>query len=504
MNQQILNQQQQQQQQMLNQQQQQQQFCLKWNSFGTNLASAFSNLYKSESLADVTLFCEGTTFRAHRLILAACSKRFAELFEAGAPGGANGNSSCCVILEATRGRHMAALLEFMYRGEVHVAQSELGGFLKAAESLQVKGLSIEHEKIAVAQSQQQQQSSHNNSSSASINNSSSATSMPQQHRLKHRLNTINNNNIQNAMNNNGGSGGGGSTSPEDFHYAQYMHLAAGFNTRYDQRLGSPYDSPRKLQLRSPTQQEMRCSVLRENKSPRSDHLTSPNTHNDDIITGHHSIDDANHGPSGEPSHRFIRDGLVDDRVKREQQGRGEGVSPAGGGGVGDHNIEDEGDDRMMADEDDQGYAEDLRVKMEITNDYSPPTNSISDSLSKSSRVASSTNHSPANLSTKLLSNSTTTDLLATGVWNASKLTGHKAGSVATADGKKLKCPYCERLYGYETNLRAHVRQRHQGIRVHCPFCTRTFTRNNTVRRHIAREHKAQQEAQQLAQRLGGH
>lgn len=56
-------------------------------------------------------------------------------------------------------------------------------------------------------------------------------------------------------------------------------------------------------------------------------------------------------------------------------------------------------------------------------------------------------------------------------------------------GKKLKCLYCDRLYGYETNLRAHIRQRHQGIRVHCPFCSRTFTRNNTVRRHIAREHK---------------
>lgn len=56
-------------------------------------------------------------------------------------------------------------------------------------------------------------------------------------------------------------------------------------------------------------------------------------------------------------------------------------------------------------------------------------------------------------------------------------------------GKKLKCLYCDRLYGYETNLRAHIRQRHQGIRVPCPFCARTFTRNNTVRRHIAREHK---------------
>lgn len=300
----------------------------------------------------------------------------------------------------------------------------------------------------MAQSQQQQQQStvqqsHNGNSSTNL-----ANNMPQQqqqqHRLKHRLNTINNNNIQNAMNNNGA----GNASPEDFHYAQYMHLAAGFNTRYDQRLGkyrtssiiysiynvlnisgSPYESPRKRHRISPTQQEMRCSVLRENKSPRSELLTSPATHSDDI-SGHHSTDDVTHGSSGEPSHRFIRDGLGDDCVKREPS-TGEGVSPV------DHNLDDGDDGRAIADDDDdQGYAEDLRVKMEITNDYSPPTNSITDSLSKTSMVvASSTNHSATNLSTKLLSNSTTTDLLATGVWNASKLTGHKAGSVATADGK---------------------------------------------------------------------
>ena len=56
-------------------------------------------------------------------------------------------------------------------------------------------------------------------------------------------------------------------------------------------------------------------------------------------------------------------------------------------------------------------------------------------------------------------------------------------------GTKLRCPFCERTYGYETNLRAHIRQRHQGIRVSCPYCPRTFTRNNTVRRHVAREHR---------------
>jgi hypothetical protein len=59
----------------------------------------------------------------------------------------------------------------------------------------------------------------------------------------------------------------------------------------------------------------------------------------------------------------------------------------------------------------------------------------------------------------------------------------------SGSGTKLRCPFCERTYGYETNLRAHIRQRHQGIRVSCPYCPRTFTRNNTVRRHVAREHR---------------
>jgi BTB/POZ domain len=65
--------------------------------------------------------------------LAACSKNFADLFET--PSLATG--SVCVILEATSAENMAALLEFMYKGEVHVSQKALESFLKAAESLQV-------------------------------------------------------------------------------------------------------------------------------------------------------------------------------------------------------------------------------------------------------------------------------------------------------------------------------------------------------------------------------
>lgn len=42
-----------------------------------------------------------------------------------------------VILDGTSAQNMAALLEFMYRGEVHVSQEALSSFLKAAECLQV-------------------------------------------------------------------------------------------------------------------------------------------------------------------------------------------------------------------------------------------------------------------------------------------------------------------------------------------------------------------------------
>jgi len=66
---------------------------------------------------------------------------------------------------------------------------------------------------------------------------------------------------------------------------------------------------------------------------------------------------------------------------------------------------------------------------------------------------------------------------------------YEVPNFSAKSGTKLKCPFCDRTYGYDTNLRAHIRQCHQGIRVPCPFCHRSFTRNNTVRRHIAREHR---------------
>lgn len=37
-------------------------------------------------------------------------------------------------------QHIVSLLEFMYAGQVNVAQANLSGFLKTAESLKIRGL----------------------------------------------------------------------------------------------------------------------------------------------------------------------------------------------------------------------------------------------------------------------------------------------------------------------------------------------------------------------------
>ena len=42
-------------------------------------------------------------------------------------------------------KDLANIVEFMYRGKVNVAQSELGSFLKTAETLQVRGLTGDEE-----------------------------------------------------------------------------------------------------------------------------------------------------------------------------------------------------------------------------------------------------------------------------------------------------------------------------------------------------------------------
>lgn len=55
-------------------------YCLKWNQFQINIFSALENLHLSEEFADVTLYCDGTSHKAHKVILSACSPYFKSVF----------------------------------------------------------------------------------------------------------------------------------------------------------------------------------------------------------------------------------------------------------------------------------------------------------------------------------------------------------------------------------------------------------------------------------------
>lgn len=85
---------------------------------------------------DVSLACAGRLYPAHKFVLSTCSDYFKEMF----------NKNPCkhpiVFMKDVSTKDMEALLDFMYKGEVHVPQSELGSLLRTAEGLQVKGLAV--------------------------------------------------------------------------------------------------------------------------------------------------------------------------------------------------------------------------------------------------------------------------------------------------------------------------------------------------------------------------
>lgn len=47
-------------------------YSLRWNNHQNHLLNAFEGLLQNETLVDVTLVCEETTFKAHKVVLSAC------------------------------------------------------------------------------------------------------------------------------------------------------------------------------------------------------------------------------------------------------------------------------------------------------------------------------------------------------------------------------------------------------------------------------------------------
>lgn len=88
-----------------------QRFCVRWNSYKTNLQTAFPKLLTSEHFVDVTLACEKQYLKCHKIVLSACSVYFEDLLV---------NNPCqhpIIFMKDVAFWEMKALVEFMYKGK---------------------------------------------------------------------------------------------------------------------------------------------------------------------------------------------------------------------------------------------------------------------------------------------------------------------------------------------------------------------------------------------------
>jgi len=109
-------------------------FCLRWNDFETSISSAFKEIREEKDFFDVTLACDSDQIQAHKVILSACSPFFRNILKR------NRHEHPLLYMKDISLTNLSCVLNFMYHGEVNVAQEDLNSFLAVAEELKVKGL----------------------------------------------------------------------------------------------------------------------------------------------------------------------------------------------------------------------------------------------------------------------------------------------------------------------------------------------------------------------------
>ena len=107
---------------------------MRWNDFETNISTAFKELRDDKDFFDVTLACDDDQIQAHKVILSACSPFFRTILKK------NYHAHPLLYLKGIKYKELLSVINFMYHGEVSVAQEDLNAFLLIAEDLRIKGL----------------------------------------------------------------------------------------------------------------------------------------------------------------------------------------------------------------------------------------------------------------------------------------------------------------------------------------------------------------------------
>ena len=111
-------------------------YLMKWDGFYKNISNTFNILRGTPDFTDVTLVCnDNTRIEAHRVILSSGSTLFSSLLKG------TQNAHPLIFLRGVKSEDMAAIVNFIYRGEVNIYKEDVNGFLSLAEDFKVKGLS---------------------------------------------------------------------------------------------------------------------------------------------------------------------------------------------------------------------------------------------------------------------------------------------------------------------------------------------------------------------------
>lgn len=112
---------------------------LNWNNHGATFCHTLASLRAKDKYTDVTVSCGGKFYQVHKLVLSTCSEYFEKIFE---------HTPCkhpVIVLRDVQCDELESLLNYMYKGVVSVAQSDLSRLIKVAELLQIKGLAVPDE-----------------------------------------------------------------------------------------------------------------------------------------------------------------------------------------------------------------------------------------------------------------------------------------------------------------------------------------------------------------------
>jgi len=153
-------------------------FCLRWNDFENNISNSFRELKEDKDFFDVTLACDDNQLQAHKVILSACSSFFRSLLKK------NPHPHPLLYLKGVKYEEILSVLNFMYHGEVNVAQEDLNTFLAVAEDLQVKGLTQNNKTQTKTQKPAITRPSKNIYEEQATPNTEPAHREPKQHRVK--------------------------------------------------------------------------------------------------------------------------------------------------------------------------------------------------------------------------------------------------------------------------------------------------------------------------------